>query len=61
MPELKVGDRFYSTGNFYVTLDEITDTDYVFVDDNSSPWGGSKEDIEDFILEGSLKRVEVQE
>lgn len=60
MPELKVGDRFYSTGNFYVTLNEITDTDYVFIDDGGSPWGGPKDEIERLLSEGSLKRVEVE-
>ena len=57
--QIKIGDRFYSTGNFYVTLTEITDTDYVFTDDRGSPWGGPKEDIERFLLEGTLRKVEV--
>ncbi|OZV12292.1 hypothetical protein CIW83_09340 [Tissierella sp. P1] len=57
MPELKIGDRFYSVGNFYVTLNEITDTDYVFIDDGGSPWGGSKKDIGDFIVQGILTKV----
>jgi len=61
MPELKVGNRFYSVGNFYVTLTEITDTDYVFIDDRGSPWGGPREDIEKCSLEDSLKRVEVEQ
>lgn len=61
MKEIKIGDRFYSTGNFYVTLAEITDVDYVFTDDRGSPWGGPKDEIERLLSEGSLKRVEVEE
>lgn len=52
--ELKLGREYYSTGNFYVTFDNETDTDYVFVDRAGTPWGGCKEDIQGMLNNGTL-------
>ena len=61
MNRLKIGDKYILENSAInptpMTLVEITEKDYVFID-GASPWGGSKEDIHEMVKSGILKKVE---